>query len=301
MVEAAQKPYSEYAIEEFVVRSEPYYRPVGDELELFSAAYHKHIPVLPKGPTGCGKTRFVEYMAWKLARPLAVVKNKNVEPNGSGEEGAEIRVSLVTIVCHEDLTASDLVGRYLLDADGTRWIDGPMTRAVKAGAILYLDEVVEARKDTTVLIHPLTDHRRILPVEKTGSIIEADDRFLLCISYNPGYQSALKDLKHSTRQRFISIEFTYPPREIEREIIERESGCTAEHADSLAKLGEKIRNLEEHGLQEGASTRLLIYAGRLIKEGISPRRACQVAIVWTLTDDAELQRSLEEVASSIFE
>ena len=301
MVEAAQKPYSEYAIEEFVVRSEPYYRPVGDELELFSAAYHQHIPVLLKGPTGCGKTRFVEYMAWKLARPLAVVKNKNVEPNGSGEEGAEIRVSLVTIVCHEDLTASDLVGRYLLDADGTRWIDGPMTRAVKAGAILYLDEVVEARKDTTVLIHPLTDHRRILPVEKTGSIIEADDRFLLCISYNPGYQSALKDLKHSTRQRFISIEFTYPPREIEREIIERESGCTAEHADSLAKLGEKIRNLEEHGLQEGASTRLLIYAGRLIKEGISPRRACQVAIVWTLTDDAELQRSLEEVASSIFE
>jgi len=301
MVEAAQKPYSEYAIEEFLVRSEPYYRPVGDELELFSAAYHQHIPVLLKGPTGCGKTRFVEYMAWKLARPLAVVKNKNVEPKGSGEEGAEVRVPLVTIACHEDLTASDLVGRYLLDADGTRWIDGPMTRAVKAGAILYLDEVVEARKDTTVLIHPLTDHRRILPVEKTGSIIEADDRFLLCISYNPGYQSALKDLKHSTRQRFISIEFTYPPREIEREIIERESGCTAEHADSLAKLGEKIRNLEEHGLQEGASTRLLIYAGRLIKEGISPRRACQVAIVWTLTDDAELQRSLEEVASSIFE
>ena len=301
MVEAAQKPYSEYAIEEFLVRSEPYYRPVGDELELFSAAYHQHIPVLLKGPTGCGKTRFVEYMAWKLARPLAVVNNKNVEPNGAGEEGAEIRVPLVTIACHEDLTASDLVGRYLLDADGTRWIDGPMTRAVKAGAILYLDEVVEARKDTTVLIHPLTDHRRILPVEKTGSIIEADDRFLLCISYNPGYQSALKDLKHSTRQRFISIEFTYPPREIEREIIERESGCTAEHADSLAKLGEKIRNLEEHGLQEGASTRLLIYAGRLIKEGISPRRACQVAIVWTLTDDAELQRSLEEVASSIFE
>ena len=301
MVEAVHKKYSEYAIEEFLVRSEPYYRPVGDELELFSAAYQQHIPVLLKGPTGCGKTRFVEYMAWKLARPITVVKNGNGEPDRSGEEDAEIRVPLVTIACHEDLTASDLVGRYLLDADGTRWIDGPMTRAVKAGAILYLDEVVEARKDTTVLIHPLTDHRRILPVEKTGSIIEADDRFLLCISYNPGYQSALKDLKHSTRQRFISIEFNYPPREIEREIVERESGCTAEQADSLAKLGEKIRNLEEHGLQEGASTRLLIYAGRLIKEGISPRRACQVAIVWTLTDDAELQRSLEEVASSIFE
>ena len=303
MVEAAateEQHFTEYAIEEFLVRSEPYYRPIGDEQALFEAAYHQHIPVLLKGPTGCGKTRFVEFMAWKLGRPLTVVKNQR-----SGEpaelQDNEVRVPLVTIACHEDLTASDLVGRYLLDAEGTRWIDGPMTRAVKAGAILYLDEVVEARKDTTVLIHPLTDHRRILPVEKTGTIIEADDRFLLCISYNPGYQSALKDLKHSTRQRFISIEFNYPPREIEREIIERESGCTSEQADSLAKLGEKIRNLEDHGLQEGASTRLLIYAGRLISEGIAPRRACQVAIVWTLTDDMELQRSLEEVASSIFE
>ena len=305
MVEAAEqevKHYSEYAIEEFLVRAEPYYRAVGDEMELFAAAYQQHIPVLLKGPTGCGKTRFVEYMAWKLGRPMTVIRDQE---KGGGEtqevrEG-EVRVPLVTIACHEDLTASDLVGRYLLDADGTRWIDGPMTRAVKAGAILYLDEVVEARKDTTVLIHPLTDHRRILPVEKTGSIIEADDRFLLCISYNPGYQSALKDLKHSTRQRFISIEFYYPPREIEREIIQQESGCTEELADSLAKLGEKIRNLEDHGLQEGASTRLLIYAGRLISEGIAPRRACQVAIVWTLTDDPELQRSLEEVTSSIFE
>ncbi len=302
MVEAAErKHYTEYAIEEFLVRSEPYYRAVGDELELFSAAYNQHIPVLLKGPTGCGKTRFVEYMAWQLGRPLTVIKPQNGDQPDPETDDGGVRVPLVTIACHEDLTASDLVGRYLLDANGTRWIDGPMTRAVKAGAILYLDEVVEARKDTTVLIHPLTDHRRILPVEKTGSIIEADDRFLLCISYNPGYQSALKDLKHSTRQRFISIEFYYPPREIEREIIERESGCSPEHADSLAKLGEKIRNLEDHGLQEGASTRLLIYAGRLICEGIGPRRACQVAIVWTLTDDAELQRSLEEVVSSIFE
>jgi nitric oxide reductase NorQ protein len=236
-------------------------------------------------------------MAWKLGRPLTVVRGKKRQEVGEGE----VRVPLVTIACHEDLTASDLVGRYLLDAEGTRWIDGPMTRAVKAGAILYLDEVVEARKDTTVLIHPLTDHRRILPVEKTGSIIEADDRFLLCISYNPGYQSALKDLKHSTRQRFISIEFYYPPRDIEAEIVQRESGCYKEQAEALAKLGEKIRNLEEHGLQEGASTRLLIYAARLISEGIAPRRACQVAIVWTLTDEPELQRSLEEVVSSIFE
>ena len=303
-VEQGKKHYSEYAIEEFLVRAEPYYRAVGDEMELFAAAYQQHIPVLLKGPTGCGKTRFVEYMAWKLGRPLTVIKEgANGEASAATQEvrEGEVRVPLVTIACHEDLTASDLVGRYLLDADGTRWIDGPMTRAVKAGAILYLDEVVEARKDTTVLIHPLTDHRRILPVEKTGSIIEADDRFLLCISYNPGYQSALKDLKHSTRQRFISIEFYYPPREIEREIIQAESGCSEEQADALAKLGEKIRNLQDHGLQEGASTRLLIYAARLMSEGIAPRRACQVAIVWTLTDEPELQRSLEEVASSIFE
>ena len=301
-VEQEQQHYSEYAIEEFLVRAEPYYRAVGDEMELFAAAYQQHIPVLLKGPTGCGKTRFVEYMAWKLGRPLTVIREQEKGSSAAQEvrEG-EVRVPLVTIACHEDLTASDLVGRYLLDAEGTRWIDGPMTRAVKAGAILYLDEVVEARKDTTVLIHPLTDHRRILPVEKTGSIIEADDRFLLCISYNPGYQSALKDLKHSTRQRFISIEFYYPPREIEREIIQQEAGCSEEQADALAKLGEKIRNLEDHGLQEGASTRLLIYAGRLMSEGIPARRACQVAIVWTLTDDPELQRSLEEVASSIFE
>jgi len=295
MVEEVQG-YKQYAIEEFPVRGEPYYRPVGDELELFNAAYNEHLPVLLKGPTGCGKTRFVEWMAWKLGRPLTVLKDQQTE----AKEG-EVRVPLVTIACHEDLTASDLVGRYLLDSDGTKWIDGPMTRAVKAGAILYLDEVVEARKDTTVLIHPLTDHRRILPVEKTGQIIEADDRFLLCISYNPHYQSALKDLKHSTRQRFISVEFDYPPVEIETEIILRESGCNEEQALSLARLGEKVRNLRDHGLAEGASTRLLIYAGKLMNQGISARRACQVAIVWTLSDELELQRSIEEVVSSIFE
>ena len=299
--EQSEPQYKEYAIEEFLVRSEPYYRPVGDELELFTAAYNQHIPVLLKGPTGCGKTRFVEYMAWKLGRPMAVVRPVDSGRPAQDLREGEVRVPLVTIACHEDLTASDLVGRYLLDSDGTRWIDGPMTRAVKAGAILYLDEVVEARKDTTVLIHPLTDHRRILPVEKTGQIIEADDRFLLCISYNPHYQSALKDLKHSTRQRFISVEFDYPPADIEAEIVQKESGCNDEQANALAKLGEKVRNLRDHGLAEGASTRLLIYAGRLMREGIPPRRACQVAIVWTLTDEAELQRSVEEVVSSIFE
>ncbi len=236
-------------------------------------------------------------MAWKLGRPITTVRNQASQEMREGE----VRVPLVTIACHEDLTASDLVGRYLLDANGTRWIDGPMTRAVKAGAILYLDEVVEARKDTTVLIHPLTDHRRILPVEKTGNIIEADDRFLLCISYNPHYQSALKDLKHSTRQRFISIEFDYPPVDVEAEIVAKESGCSDEDAHALSRLGEKIRNLREHGLAEGASTRLLIYAGRLMRQGIPARRACQVAIVWTLTDEVELQRSIEEVVYSIFE
>jgi len=180
MVEAAPETeahFKEYAIEEFLVRDEPYYRPIGDEIELFTAAYRQHIPVLLKGPTGCGKTRFVEFMAWQLGRPMATITEKGGKEDELKE--GEVRVPLVTIACHEDLTASDLVGRYLLDANGTRWIDGPMTRAVKNGAILYLDEVVEARKDTTVLIHPLTDHRRILPIEKTGSIVEADDRFLL--------------------------------------------------------------------------------------------------------------------------
>ncbi len=301
-METAEPQFKEYAIEEFTVRGEPYYRPVGDEIDLFTGAYNQRIPVILKGPTGCGKTRFVEYMAWKLSRPLAVGReHPGSAPPSNGSESNDIAVPLVTIACHEDLTASDLVGRYLLDANGTRWIDGPMTRAVKAGAILYLDEVVEARKDTTVLIHPLTDHRRILPVEKRGTLIEADDRFLLCISYNPHYQSAMKDLKQSTRQRFIAIEFDYPPPEIEAEIVQRESGCSAAQAESLARLAVKIRNLRDDGLEEGASTRLLIYVGRLMSEGISARRACQSAMVWNLTDELDLQRSLEELVSAVFE
>lgn len=288
-------PYREYAIEEYKVLEEPYYQPVGDEVQLFEAAYAEHIPVLLKGPTGCGKTRFVEYMAWRLSRLLAVVKDKTkAERDGN-------RLPLVTIACHEDLTASDLVGRYLLESEGTRWIDGPITRAVKHGAICYLDEIVEARKDTTVLIHPLTDHRRILPVEKRGQLIEAHEGFLLVISYNPGYQSALKDLKQSTRQRFIAIEFNYPPKDLEAKIVQHESGCTTEQAVALAKLGEKVRNLKEHGLQEGASTRLLVYAGQLMRRGTSARRACQVAVTWAVTDEREVQKSIEEVVSSIFE
>ncbi|MBK6320507.1 MAG: CbbQ/NirQ/NorQ/GpvN family protein [Dehalococcoidia bacterium] len=283
-----------YASEEYAVHDEPYYLPIADEVELFETAYAQRIPVLLKGPTGAGKTRFVEYMAYKLGRPMMKVSSK------TGQE-AEHRMPLITVACHEDLTASDLVGRYLLDTDGTHWTDGPLTRAVKVGAICYLDEVVEARKDTTVLIHPLTDYRRLLPIEKLGQVIEAADGFLLVISYNPGYQSALKDLKHSTRQRFIAIEFDYPPREQEAEIIAHEAGCSREASIDLARLGEKVRNLKEHGLGEGVSTRLLVYAGKLMAQGVPARRACQVAITWALTDDQEVQRSIEEVVTSIFE
>ena len=288
--------YRQYAIEEYMVSTEPFYLPVKDEIQLFNSAYVQKIPVLLKGPTGCGKTRFIEYMAYQLGRPVTVIKEVEEATNGES-----LGRPLVTVACHEDLTASDLVGRYLLEGDSTRWIDGPLTRAVKAGAICYLDEIVEARKDTTVLIHPLTDHRRLLPIEKLGQIVEARDGFLLVISYNPGYQSALKDLKHSPRQRFMAIEFGYPPRELEASIIAHEAGIKESVAMELAKLGEKVRNLKEHGLAEGVSTRLLIYSGKLIHEGISTRRACQVAVVWALTDDRDVQRSIEEVVSSIFE
>lgn len=274
-------------IEEFRLHEEPFYLPVADEVALFDAAYDQHVPVLLKGPTGCGKTRFVEYMSWRLHRHLA----------NHDDEG----VPLITVACHEDLTASDLVGRYLLEGQETRWIDGPLTRAVKVGAICYLDEVVEARKDTTVLIHPLADYRCHLPIEKRGELLEAAEGFLLVMSYNPGYQSALKDLKHSTRQRFVAIEFDYPQREQEVEIIRTESGCDNDVADALAKLAEKVRNLRQHGLGEGVSTRLLVYAGKLIASGIAPRRACQAAVVWALTDDAELQRTIAEVVTSIFD
>ncbi len=269
-----------------------------DEIELFESAYAEKIPVLLKGPTGCGKTRFVEYMAWKLGRPVS----SSAKATATASHAEETGRPLITVACHEDLTASDLVGRYLLEGDSTRWIDGPLTRAVKAGAICYLDEIVEARKDTTVLIHPLTDHRRLLPIEKLGQILEAKDGFLLVISYNPGYQSALKDLKHSTRQRFMSDRVRLPAAGPGGEIIAHEAGVDdASWLSDLAKLGEKVRHLKEHGLAEGVSTRLLIYAGKLIHEGITPRRACQVAVIWALTDDRDVQRSIEEVVSSIFE
>jgi nitric oxide reductase NorQ protein len=292
-----EQTYRQYAIEEYYAVDEPYYLPIGNEVTLFNAAFEQQIPVLLKGPTGSGKTRFIEYMAWKLGRPLTIVK----DVTKGGRDQKAHGLPLVTVACHEDLTASDLVGRYLLEGEETRWIDGPLTRSVKAGAICYLDEVVEARKDTTVLIHPLTDHRRILPIEKRGQIVEAARGFLLVISYNPGYQSVLKDLKHSTRQRFIAIEFGYPTREQETQIIAHEAQISEDVAADLAKLGEKVRNLKEHGLAEGVSTRLLIYAGKLMTKGIAPLEACRSAVVWALTDDLELQRSIEEVVSSIFE
>ena len=292
---ATKQEYTERNIEEFYVSDEPFYVPTSDEIEIFESAYRQRVPILLKGPTGTGKTRFVEHMAWRLSESLSPAKSKSASSNGSAE-----KLPLITVACHEDLTASDLVGRYLLDADGTRWIDGPLTRAVKSGGICYLDEIVEARKDTTVIIHPLTDHRRSLTIDKLGTVINAADGFLLVVSYNPGYQNALKDLKHSTRQRFVALEFDFPDEETEAQIIAHESGCDLDVAESLARLGLKIRNLREHGLEEGASTRMLIYAGRLIKEGVSHRRACQVSVTWGITDDPQVQRSIDEVVTSIF-
>ena len=287
MANQTKELFKRHSIEEYIVSEEPFYLAVSDEIDIFEAAFAERVPLLLKGPTGTGKTRFVEYMSWRLNKTRA--KNGQTTP-----------APLVTIACHEDMTASDLVGRYLLEPEGTRWIDGPLTRAVKYGGLCYLDEVVEARKDTTVLIHPLADHRRLLYIEKLGEVLEAHPDFLLVISYNPGYQSALKDLKHSTRQRFVAIEFNFAPRDLEIAIIEHESGVNHDVAQQLALLGEKIRNLTGHGLQEGASTRLLIYAGKLMEQDISARRACEVAIVWGLTDEADIQKSLTEVVTSIF-
>jgi len=273
------------------VSEAPYYLPIGDEVDIFRAAYACRLPVLLKGPTGCGKTRFVEFMAHDL-------RGAGAERPPGQEATAE---NLITVACHEDLTGSDLVGRYLIKGDETVWIDGPLTQAVKSGAIAYLDEVVEARKDTIVLIHPLTDHRRILPIDKKGEIIEAHPDFLLVISYNPGYQSVLKDLKHSTRQRFVSIDFDYPPRDKEAQVIAHESGVEIDTALALAKLGEKVRHLKASGLEEGVSTRLLIYAGQLIRQKVPARRACRVAVSTSLTDDVESQKAIDALAAAIFE
>lgn len=265
----------ERAIEEYRVADEPYYLEVSREIELFEAAHAACLPVMLKGPTGSGKTRFVEHMAWRLERPL------------------------ITVACHEDLSATDLVGRYLLEGQETVWHDGPLTTAVRNGAICYLDEVVEARKDTVVIIHPLTDDRRRLPIEKRGTILDAPRDFMLVVSYNPGYQSVLKDLKQSTRQRFVALEFDYPPPDLEALIVAREGGVDESVARDLVLIGQKVRNLRGHGLDEGVSTRLLIYAAQMIARGIQPIVAADVALCSPITDDRELLRSIREIVTTV--
>ncbi|MFO1329218.1 MAG: AAA family ATPase [Rubrivivax sp.] len=249
----------------------PWYQPVADEVHLFRAAWAARLPVLLRGPTGCGKTRFVEHMAATLPR----------HDGGGG-------VPLVTVSCHEDLTANDLVGRHLLMHDRTEWNDGPLTRAVRQGAICYLDEIVEARRDTTVVVHSLSDHRRMLPIEKTGELLHAHPDFLLVISYNPGYQTVLKDLKPSTRQRFVGIDFDYPAPEVEAAIVAHESGLDATLSATLATIARRLRDMgEADGRGDGVSTRALIHAAQLIGRGIAPRRACAVALAAVLGDDPD--------------
>ncbi len=258
------------------IESEPYYQPVRDEVALFESAHRRRLPVLLKGPTGCGKTRFVEYMAWRLKRPL------------------------VTVACHDDLTTADLVGRYLIVGNETVWVDGPLAAAVRAGALCYLDEVVEARKDTTVVIHPLADNRRMLAIDKRGELLAAPDDFMLVISYNPGYQSVLKEIKPSTRQRFVALEFDYPEAAVEAGIVATEGGVDAETARRLVKLAELTRNLKGAGLDEGASTRLLVHAAQLIADGVAPAAACTAAIARALSDDPEMTGTLDDLVRAVF-
>jgi len=263
-------------INQYKIEKQPYYRAVAEEIDLYESAYSVRMPMMLKGPTGCGKTRFVEYMAWKLGRPL------------------------ITVACNEDMTASDLVGRFLLDSSGTRWQDGPLAIAARLGAICYLDEVVEARQDTTVVIHPLTDARRVLPLEKKGELIQAHPDFQLVISYNPGYQSLMKDLKQSTKQRFGALDFNYPSHEIEAEIVVHETNVSLDFANKLVSIAERARNLKGHGLDEGISTRMLIYAGSLIASGVNPLSACQMTLVRPITDDPDMRDALDAAVGTFF-
>ena len=261
---------------QYTIQHEPFYQATGREVELYQAAYRSRLPVMVKGPTGCGKSRFVEHMAWKLGKPL------------------------ITVACNEDMTASDLVGRYLLEANGTRWLDGPLTTAARIGAICYLDEIVEARQDTTVVIHPLTDHRRTLPLDKKGELVNAHPDFQLVISYNPGYQSLMKDLKQSTKQRFVAFDFDYPSAELESSILQQEASVDAAMADKLVKIAHTARNLKGHGLDEGISTRLLVYAANLMRDGIDAGDACRMALVSPITDDADIRSTLNHAIDAIF-
>lgn len=260
----------------FCISREPFYQVQHDEVALYEAAYAARLPVMLKGPTGCGKSRFVEYMAWRLGKPL------------------------ITVACNEDMTAADLVGRYLLDAHGTRWLDGPLTTAARLGAICYLDEIVEARQDTLVVIHPLTDHRRTLPLDKKGEQIAAHPDFQLVISYNPGYQSLMKDLKQSTKQRFTAFQFDYPEATLEAGIVARETGIALPTATQLVELAAAGRRLKGHGLDEGISTRLVVYAATLIGHGIAPQEACRMAMVRPITDDADIVDTLDHAIAAIF-
>jgi nitric oxide reductase NorQ protein len=289
---------NETAIEQLEIREQPFYLPVGPEVKVFQAAYKNRLPLLLKGPTGCGKTRFVEYMAWTLQQTLTRVSL------AKGSQTLEARTVdfasrkgfLVTIPCHEDLTANDLVGRFFLTlSEGAQWIDGPLTKAARFGGICYLDEIVEARKDVAVLLHSLTDHRRVLPLVKKGTVITPPPEFMLVVSYNPGYQSLLKEMKPSTRQRFVSLDFDYPPPKIEVQVVRTESGCEEGLARSLVEAGRKIRALKTQGLTEGVSTRLLIYAATLIREGIPTREAVRDTLISPLTDDEQMKASLADI------
>ncbi|MBX3628584.1 MAG: CbbQ/NirQ/NorQ/GpvN family protein [Nitrosomonas sp.] len=259
-----------------VTESMPFYQPSGNECALFEAAYREGLPLLIKGPTGCGKTRFVMHMATRLGRPLH------------------------TVSCHDDLTAADLTGRYLLHGGETRWVDGPLTRAVREGGICYLDEIVEARKDVTVVLHPLTDDRRILPLERTGEVLQAPDQFMLVVSYNPGYQNILKSLKPSTRQRFVSISFDFPSPAVEARIIAAESGLPEPQCVSLAALAQRLRALKDVDLEEVVSTRLLIYCATLLKNGVDPHQAAEAALVEPLCDDPDVKQGLLELIRATF-
>jgi nitric oxide reductase NorQ protein len=254
----------------------PFYLPQGDECEVFELAYANELPLLLKGPTGCGKTRFVAHMASRLGRPL------------------------YTVACHDDLAAADLIGRYLLKGGETVWVDGPLTRAVREGAICYLDEVVEARKDVTVVLHPLTDDRRILPIDRTGEELEAAPGFMLVASYNPGYQNILKTLKPSTRQRFVSLEFSFPRPEHEVPVVARESGLAEGRVQPLVRLANKLRALKGQDLEEGVSTRLVVYAATLIQRGMPVERAIRTAMIEPLTDDADVKRGLLDLVTAVF-
>ena len=263
-------------LEDHMITKEPFYLPQANEIEIALAAYNNQLPLLLKGPTGCGKTRFMQYLAWRLKR------------------------AIITVSCHDDLSTADLVGRYLVKGNETIWMDGPLTLAVRTGAICYLDEIVEARKDTTVVVHPLADDRRELPVEKLGKLFTAPETFMLAVSYNPGYQSVMKDLKPSTRQRFVSLSFDYPMAEMEAKIVAQEGKIEEGLAQQLVQLAHMTRSLKESGLPEGASTRLLIQTAHLINSGIDIPTACRVGITQSLTDEEELLASMEDMIQTLF-